>query len=94
LKRQRRQDLIAILCAFVGAGVVRRLVPPIEGVPVVFMSIAGAAVGLMLARAVFKVLNDKDAARAALKQADASKDQNDAEFAAALKAHDDGDDFK
>jgi hypothetical protein len=91
LKRQRRQDLIAIVCAFVGAGVVRRMVPPIEGVPVVFMSIAGAAVGLMLARAV---LNDKDAARAALKQADASKDQNDAEFAAALKAHDAGDDLK
>jgi hypothetical protein len=48
----------------------------------------------MLARAVFKVLNDKDAARAALKQADASKDQNNAEFAAALNAHDDGDDLK
>ena len=90
MKRQRRQDLIAIVCAFVGAAGVRRLVPPMDGVPVVFMSIAGAAVGLMLARAVFKVLNDKDAARAALKQADASKDQNDAEFAAALFDDDKG----
>jgi hypothetical protein len=38
----------------------------------------------MLARAVFKVMNDKEVARAALKQADASKDQNEADPAAAL----------
>jgi hypothetical protein len=48
------------------------------------MSIVGAAIGLMLARAVFKMMNDKEAARAALKQADASKDQNEADPAAAL----------
>jgi xanthine/uracil permease len=84
LKRQGRQDLIAIVCAFVGAGVVRRGVPPVEGMPAVVMSIVGAAIGLMLARAVFKMMNDKEAARAALKQADASKDQNEADPAAAL----------
>jgi hypothetical protein len=87
VKRQGRQDLIAIVCAFVGAGVVRRLVPPMDGVPAVVMSIAGAAVGLVLARAVFKVLNDKEA-RAVLTRADASNDKNDADFAA---APDDGD---
>jgi hypothetical protein len=48
------------------------------------MSIVGAAIGLMLARAVFKMMNDKEAARAALKQADANKDLNEADPAAAL----------
>jgi hypothetical protein len=38
----------------------------------------------MLARAVFKMMNDKEAARAALKQADANKDLNEADPAAAL----------
>jgi hypothetical protein len=86
--RKGSQDLIAIVCAFVGAAGVRRLVPPMDGVPVVFMSLAGAAVGLMLARAVFRVLNDKDAACAALKQADTTKSKNDAEFV--KRPYDDG----
>ncbi len=83
---QGRQDLIAIVCAFIGAGIMRRMVPPIEGVSAVFVSIAGAAIGLMLARTVFQMMKVRET-RAAIKHAETRKDQNDADFASALKSH-------
>lgn len=80
---QGRQDLIAIVCAFVGASVVRQVLPPIDGVQPVFVSIAGAALGLMLARLVFHTLKVRES-RAAIKQAKEQQVQNDADFSSAL----------
>lgn len=84
---QGRQDLISIACAFVGAGVVRRVVPPFDGLPPIVMSIAGAALGIMFARSVFNYLKIKET-KAALQKAQADREQNDTQFAHALYGDD------